>query len=82
MEKLTGTILQESPSGSKPFWITEIFNVDDKLPDVDAVNVLAYSKYREAWVMAEYDENAKFFYSEDRYILDVSHWCHLPKPPQ
>jgi len=65
----------------------EIFNVKDKLPNVECGSYLAYAPQsfpkNSRWVVAEYYDDAKGFYSEsgEYFMEDVTHWCELPKEP-
>lgn len=68
--------------------MTEIFNVNDKLPDVEHGGFLAYAlegfPKNSRWVVAEYYADVKGFYSEssDNHLPDVTHWCELPDEPK
>ena len=64
----------------------KIFNVKDKLPDVDG-SYLVYAPRsfpkNSRWVVAEFYTDANGFYSEscEEFMPDVTHWCELPKEP-
>jgi len=66
----------------------EIFNVKDKLPDVECGSFLVYAPQsfpkNSRWVVAEYYDDVKGFYSEsgDYFMDDVTHWTNLPNYPQ
>ncbi len=68
--------------------MTEIFNVKDKLPDVECGSYLAYAPRsfpkNSRWVVAEYYDDVKGFYDEagENFMEDVTHWCELPKEPE
>lgn len=65
-------------------FITEIFNVKDKLPDVECGSFLVYAPKsfpkNSRWLVAEYYDDVKGFYSEsgENFMEDVTHWCKLP----
>jgi hypothetical protein len=65
----------------------EIFNVKDKLPDVECGSFLVYAPQsfpkNSRWVVAEYYDDVKGFYSEsgDCFMDDVTHWTNLPNYP-
>ena len=67
---------------------TDIFNVKDKLPDVERGSFLVYAPKsfpkNSRWLVAEYKEDVKGFYSESSEIFldDVTHWCKLPDEPK
>jgi Protein of unknown function (DUF551) len=62
----------------------KIFNVKEILPQVEYGNYLVFAPHsfpkNSRWVVAEYKDDAKGFYSEsgDNYMEDVTHWCELP----
>ena len=68
--------------------MSEIINVKDKLPDVERGSFLVYAPKsfpkNSRWLVAEYYDDEKGFYSEsDEYFMDdVTHWCELPKDPK
>ena len=68
--------------------MTEIFNVKDKLPDVECGSYLVYAPHsfpkNSRWLVAEYYDDVKGFYSEssENFLEDVTHWCELPKEPE
>jgi hypothetical protein len=68
--------------------MTEIFNVKDKLPEVERGSYLVYAPQsfpkNSRWLVAEYYDDVKGFYSEssENFLKDVTHWCELPKEPQ
>ncbi len=68
--------------------MTEIFNVKDKLPDVECGSYLAYARRsfpkNSRWLVAEYYDDVKGFYDEasENFMEDVTHWCELPKEPE
>ena len=65
-----------------------IFNVKDKLPDVECGSYLAYAPHsfpkNSRWLVAEYYEDVKGFYSEssENFLEDVTHWTKLPDEPK
>ena len=65
----------------------EIFNVKDKLPEKECGSYLVYAPQsfpkNSRWVVAEYYDDVKGFYSEsgEHFMPDVTHWCELPKEP-
>ena len=68
--------------------MTEIFNVKDKLPDVECGSFLVYAPKsfpkNSRWLVAEYYDDVKGFYSEssENFLDDVTHWCKLPDEPK
>lgn len=69
--------------------MTEVFDVKDKLPDVEYGLYLVYTPLsfpkNSRWVVAAYYDDVKGFYSEssENFLHDVTHWCELPpEPPQ
>lgn len=68
-------------------FIVEIFNVRDKLPDVECGSFLVYAPKsfpkNSRWLVAEYYDDVKGFYSEsgENLMEDVTHWCNLPDDP-
>lgn len=66
----------------------EIHNVKDKLPNVECGSYLVYAPQsfpkNSPWVVAEYKDDAKGFYSEsgDSFMEDVTHWTELPNKPK
>ena len=68
-------------------FITEIFNVKDKLPDVEHGSFLVCAPKsfpkNSRWLVAEYYDDVKGFYSEagEYFMDDVTHWCKLPDEP-
>jgi hypothetical protein len=68
--------------------MTEIFNVKDKLPNVECGSYLVYAPQsfpkNSHWLVAEYYDDVKGFYSEssENFLEDVTHWCELPKEPE
>jgi hypothetical protein len=65
----------------------EIFNINEKLPDVEHGSFLVYCPKsfpkNSRWVVAEYYNDVKGFYSEssENFLTDVTHWTNLPKEP-
>ena len=65
----------------------EIFNVNDKLPNVEHGSFLVYTPRsfpkNSRWVVAEFYNDIKGFYSEasEIFLDDVTHWCELPIEP-
>ena len=65
-----------------------IFNVKDKLPDVEHGSFLVYAPQsfpkNSRWLVAEYYGDDKEFYSEssDNCLPDVTHWTYLPDEPK
>ena len=59
--------------------MTEIFNVKDKLPDVECGSFLVYAPKsfpkNSRWLVAEYYDDVKGFYSEssENFLDDVTH---------
>jgi len=68
--------------------MTEVFNVKDRLPDVECGSYLVYAPQsfpkNSRWLVAEYYADVKGFYSEssENFLEDVTYWCELPKEPQ
>jgi hypothetical protein len=68
--------------------MNEIFNVKDKLPDVECGSFLVYAPKsfpkNSRWLVAEYYDDAKGFYSEssENFLDDVTHWTKLPDEPK
>ena len=65
-----------------------VFSVNYKLPNnSNGRHYLVYTKTdfpkNCRWIVAEYYEGNKTFYSEstDYAIENVTHWCELPKEP-
>lgn len=67
--------------------MSEIFNVKDKLPDVERGSFLVYAPEsfpkNSRWLVAEYHDDVKGFYSEssENFLYDVTHWTTLPDEP-
>ena len=67
---------------------TVIHNVKDKLPAVECGSFLVYAPKsfpkNSRWMVAEYYEDVKGFYSEssENFLEDATHWMTLPNPPQ
>jgi len=65
-----------------------VFNVKDKLPEVERGSYLAYAPEsfpkNSRWVIAEYYDDVKGFYDEagENFMGDVTHWTELPKEPK
>jgi len=65
----------------------EIINVKDRLPNVERGSYLVYAPCsfpkNSRWLVAEYYDDVKGFYSEssEYFLEDVTHWCELPKEP-
>lgn len=65
-----------------------VFNVEEKLPEVEHGSFLAYAPRsfpkNSRWVVAEYYDDSKGFYSEssEDFMEDVTHWCYLPEEPK
>jgi len=65
----------------------EIVNVKDRLPNVECGSYLVYAPEsfpkNSRWLVAEYYDDVKGFYSEssENFLEDVTHWCELPKEP-
>jgi hypothetical protein len=89
-DKLIGRTLSEAQADPECIkaWQTEVFSVKENLPDVECGSFLVYSPTEfpknSRWLVAEYYEDVKGFYSEadEHFIKDVTHWCNLPNPPQ
>ncbi len=66
----------------------EIFNIKTKLPDVECGSFLVYAPKNfpknSHWLVAEYYDDIKGFYSESSEVFldDVTHWCKLPETPR
>lgn len=66
----------------------EPISVKDRLPEVEHGSFLVYAPKsfpkNSRWVVAEYYEDVKGFYSEcsETLMPDVTHWCHLPEEPK
>lgn len=64
----------------------KIFNVEEKLPDVERGSYLVYCPLsfpkNSRWVVAEYYSDVGGFYSEafECFLDDVTHWTELPPP--
>ena len=62
----------------------EIVNVKDRLPNVERGSYLVYAPQsfpkNSRWLVAEYYDDVKGFYSEssENFLEDVTHWCELP----
>jgi hypothetical protein len=67
--------------------MTEIFNIKDKLPNVEHGSFLVYAPKsfpkNSRWLVAEYYDDVKGFYSEssENFLDDVTHWTTLPNEP-
>ena len=67
--------------------MNKIYAVAERLPIVDHGSFLVYSPKNfpknSRWLVAEYYDDVKGFYSEssEAYLEDVTHWCELPKEP-
>ena len=67
--------------------MNDIIKVEDRLPDVEHGSYLVYSPTKfpksSRWLVAEYYDDVKGFYSESSecFLDDVTHWCELPKDP-
>ena len=65
----------------------EVFNIKDELPNVEHGSFLVFSPTmfpkNSRWVVAEFYDDVKGFYSEssDTFLSDVTHWCELPNEP-
>ena len=65
----------------------QIFNVKEKLPDVEHGSFLVYAPKsfpkNSRWLVAEYYDDVKGFYSEssENFLDDVTHWTTLPDEP-
>ncbi len=65
----------------------EIISVNDRLPNVECGSFLVFAPKsfpkNSRWVVAEYYDDVKGFYSEssDYFMEDVTHWGELPKEP-
>ena len=68
--------------------MTEIFNIKDKLPDVEYGSFLVYAPKsfpkNSRQLVAEYYDDIKGFYSEssENFLTDVTHWTYLPDEPK
>ena len=68
--------------------MSQIFNVKDKLPNVECGSYLVYAPQsfpkNSRWVVAEYYDDVKGFYDEasENFMEDVTHWCELPEEPK
>ena len=67
--------------------MNEIVNVKDRLPNVECGSFLVYAPKsfpkNSRWLVAEYYDDVKGFYSEsgENFLEDVTHWCTLPDEP-
>ncbi len=67
--------------------VQQIFNVKEKLPDVEHGSFLVYAPKsfpkNSRWLVAEYYDDVKGFYSEssENFLDDVTHWTTLPDEP-
>lgn len=67
---------------------SKIINVKEKLPEVERGSFLVYAPRsfpkNSRWLVAEYYDDVKGFYSEsgDTFLEDVTHWCELPEEPK
>ena len=67
--------------------IMEVISVKDRMPNVEYGSYLVYAPLsfpkNSKWVVAEYYDDAKGFYSEygENFMDDVTHWCELPNYP-
>lgn len=65
----------------------EVVNINDRLPNVEYGSFLVYAPRsfpkNSRWLVAEYYDDSKGFYSEssEMFLEDVTHWCNLPKDP-
>jgi len=68
--------------------MNNVFSVKDKLPDVEHGSFLVYAPLsfpkNSRWLVAEYYDDVKGFYSEsgEDFLKDVTHWCNLPDEPK
>jgi hypothetical protein len=66
------------------FLITEVFCIKEKLPNVEHGSFLVYAPKsfpkNSLWLVAEYYNDVKGFYSEssENFLEDVTHWAELP----
>ena len=66
--------------------VREAISVKDKLPTIEK-SYLVYAPLNfpknSKWLVAEYYNDVKGFYSEssENYLEDVTHWCELPNNP-
>ena len=67
--------------------IMELIAVKDRLPNVEKDSYLILSPTmfpkNSRFMVAEYYDDVKGFYDEanENFIVDVTHWCELPKEP-
>ena len=67
--------------------MAEVFDVKIKLPDVEHGSFLVYAPRsfpkNSRWLVAEYYDDVKGFYSEcgEQFLQDVTHWAELPAEP-
>lgn len=67
--------------------MSEIFDVKDTLPNVEYGSFLVYAPKSFPkncrWLVAEYYDDVKGFYSEasEEFLSDVTHWTTLPNDP-
>lgn len=64
-----------------------VISVNDRLPnECGCYLVFAPKSFpkNSRWVVAEYNEDVKGFYSEsgEYFMEDVTHWSELPKEPK
>jgi hypothetical protein len=82
------TFRQYDINATPMFTKKQIFSVKDKLPNTDGGTFLVYAPKsfpkNSRWVVAEYDDDVKGFYSEssDAFLSDVTHWAYLPDEPE
>lgn len=68
--------------------MSEVFSVKDKLPNVECGSFLVYAPKsfpkNSRWLVAEYYDDVKGFYSEssENFLDDVTHWSNLPEEPK
>lgn len=84
---ITDAEIERALKELEQMFIAEIFSVKDKLPDVECGSFLVYAPKsfpkNSRWLVAEYYNDVKGFYSEsgEFFMEDVTHWCKLPDEP-
>lgn len=65
-----------------------VYDVKNKLPNIEHGSFLVYAPKsfpkNSRWLVAEYYDDVKGFYSEssEQFLDDVTHYCELPEPPK
>ena len=67
--------------------MTEIYDIKENQPKIECGSFLVFAPKsfpkNSRWLVAEWYEDVKGFYSESSecFLEDVTHWCNLPKEP-